>query len=213
VFNPKEYAGYLIQSEGREYSRSMSTLPTPPLTAEQYLEIERKAEFKSEFFNGEMFAMSGGTPDHSRLAARWISLIDRHLLDKECSVYTSDLRLLVEEARLYTYPDASVVCGALQLAPHQSDVFVNPVLLVEVLSPSTEQYDRGPKVKLYRTIRSLRECLLISQTSPEIELYRRENDENWSILTAKGLDSVLELTSIGYRLALRDLYRGILPDA
>jgi Uma2 family endonuclease len=191
----------------------MSTLPNSPLTAEQYLEIERKAEFKSEFYNGEMFAMSGGSLEHSRLAARLIALFERHTLEKGCAVFTSDLRLLVEPAGLYTYPDLSVVCGTPALADAQMDVLLNPVLVVEVLSPSTEQYDRGTKVKLYRGIPSLRECMLVSQKSPEIELYRRENDETWSILTAKTLDSTLELTSIGYTLQLRDLYRGILPEA
>jgi Uma2 family endonuclease len=190
----------------------MPTQPKSPLTAEQYLEIERKAEFKSEFHNGEMFAMSGGSLEHSRLAVRCSSLLERHLEGKHCSVYNSDLRILVESAGLYTYPDVSVVCGTPLLSDNQRDVLLNPVLLVEVLSPSTEQYDRGTKVKLYRTIPSLRECLLISQNTPEIELYRRENDESWSILTAKTLDSTLELTSIGFLLPLRDLYRGILPE-
>ena len=104
----------------------------------------------------------------------------------------------------------SVVCGKPALADHHRDVLLNPVLLVEVLSPSTEQYDRGTKAKLYRTIPSLRECLLVSQTTPEIELYRRENGDDWRILTANTLDSTLELTSIDFRLSLRDLYQGIL---
>lgn len=183
------------------------------MTAEQYLEIERKSEFKSEFHNGEMFAMSGGSLEHSRIAARMIALLEPHSAKRGCSVFTSDLRLLVEAEGLYTYPDLSVVCGAPVLADHHGDVLLNPILLVEVLPPSTEQYDRGAKVKLYRAIASLRECLLISQKSPEIELYRCENGENWSILTAKGLDSTLELATIGFTLSLRDLYRGILPEA
>jgi Uma2 family endonuclease len=190
----------------------MPTQPKSPLTAEQYLEIERKAEFKSEFHNGEMFAMSGGTRAHSGLAFRLASLLGPHLDQRGCEGHTSDLRVLVEQSQLYTYPDLSVVCGQPKFADGQMDVLLNPVLLVEVLSPSTEQYDRGTKVKLYRTIPSLRECLLISQNTPEIELYRRENDESWSILTVNSLDSTLELTSIGFLLPLRDLYRGILPE-
>jgi Uma2 family endonuclease len=158
-----------------------------------------------------MFAMSGGTPEHSRMAVRCASMLERHL-DGRCAVFNSDLRILVEQAGLYTYPDVSVVGGSPILADRQNDVLLNPVLLVEILSPSTEQYDRGTKVKLYRTIPSLRECLLVAQKSPEIELYRRENDGNWTILSAIGLDSSVELTSIGFELKLRDLYRGILPE-
>jgi len=184
----------------------MSTLPHPRITAQEYLEIERKAEFKSEYYNGEIFAMSGGSPRHSRLAVRLSSIFDRHLAGRKCDVYNSDLRLLVEQEALYTYPDVSVVCGELQLADNEPDVFVNPTLLVEVLSPSTEQYDRGTKAKLYRTIPTLRELLLVSQNTPELELYRREQDDNWSILTVKSLDSTLKLTSIGLELRLGDLY-------
>jgi Uma2 family endonuclease len=190
----------------------MSTLPKSPLTAEQYLEIERKAEFKSEFHNGEMFAMSGGTRAHSGLAFRLAGLLAPHLDQRGCEGHTSDLRVLIEQSQLYTYPDLSIVCGEPKFADGQKDVLLNPILLVEVLSPSTEQYDRGTKVKLYRTIPSLRECLLISQKTPEIELYRRENDESWTILTANSLDSTLELTSIGFLLPLRDLYRGIISE-
>jgi len=188
----------------------MATRPKSPLTAQEYLEIERKAEFKSEFYKGEMFAMSGGSIIHSRLAVRLISLFDAHLQGRGCDVFNSDLRLLVEKDGLYTYPDASVVCGKPVLADQHGDILVNPVLLVEILSPSTEQYDRGTKLTLYRSIASLQECLLISQDKPELELYRRENGDDWRIITAKSLDSTLELTSIEYCLSLRDLYRGIL---
>jgi Uma2 family endonuclease len=188
----------------------MSTQPNTPLTAQEYLDIERKAEFKSEFHNGEMFAMSGGSLAHSGLAARLIALFGSHLQSRGCAAYTSELRVLVESDGLYTYPDVSVVCGKPVLADQHADVLLNPILLVEVLSPSTEQYDRGTKAKLYRTIPSLRECLLVSQTTPETELYRRENGDDWRILTANTLDSTLELTSIDFRLSLRDLYQGIL---
>ena len=126
----------------------MSTLPKTPLTAAQYLEIERKAEFKSEFFHGEMFAMSGGSRAHSGLAFRLTVLIGQHLQGKGCTGFTSDMRVLVEETGLYTYPDLSVVCGAAKFADAEMDTLVNPTLLVEILSPSTEQYDRGTKVKL-----------------------------------------------------------------
>jgi Uma2 family endonuclease len=191
----------------------MSTLPKTPLTPEEYLEIERKAEFKSEFYRGEMFAMSGGSRKHSRIPFQLAALIGQHILERGCEGYTSDLRVLVEESGLYTYPDMSVVCGGAKFADGHLDTLTNPTLLVEVLSPSTEEYDRGTKVKLYRAIPSLRECLLISQDAAEVELYRREHDDNWKIIVAKGINGSIELESIGYTLRLWDLYRGILPES
>jgi Uma2 family endonuclease len=176
------------------------------LTAQEYLELERKAEFKSEFYNGEMFAMSGGTGRHSDLAAALIMLLRLHLRGKRCKVYTSDLRLLVEADELYTYPDVSVVCGETKFVSAASDVFVNPILLVEVLSPSTEQYDRGTKAKLYRSIPTLRELLLVAQDKPEVEIYRRADGGQWTISTVTSLDSILHLESIDYDLSLRELY-------
>jgi Uma2 family endonuclease len=190
----------------------MSTLPNRPLTAEQYLEIERKAEFKSEFYRGEMFAMSGGSRKHSQLPFQLTALMGTHILTRGCEGYSSDMRVLVEESGLYTYPDLSVVCGAPKFADTHMDTLVNPTLLVEVLSPSTEEYDRGTKVKLYRDIPSLRECLLISQDAPEVELYRREIDDVWKIIVAKGPNASVELKSIDYTLRLWDLYRGIIPE-
>jgi len=190
----------------------MSTLPSRPLTAEEYLEIERKAEFKSEFYRGEMFAMSGGSRKHSRLPFQLTTLIGTHVLTRGCEGYTADMRVLVEESGLYTYPDLSVVCGPPKFADTHMDTLVNPTLLVEVLSPSTEEYDRGTKVKLYRAIPSLRECLLISQDAPEVELYRREMDDVWKIIVAKGPNASVELKSIDYTLRLWDLYRGILSE-
>jgi len=190
----------------------MSTSPTSPLTAEEYLEVERKAEFKSEFYLGEMFAMSVGSRKHSRIPFRLTALIGEHIERKGCEGYTADMRVLVEESGLYTYPDLSVICGAPKFADAQMDTLINPTLLVEVLSPSTEEYDRGTKVKLYRAIASLRECLLISQDAPEVELYRREMDDVWKLIVAKGPNASVELKSIDYTLRLWDLYRGVLAD-
>ena len=113
----------------------MSTLPKAPLTPEQYLEMERKAEFKSEYYRGEMFAMAGGSSQNSRLAARLIALIDRHCDDRGCSVFTSDLKVLVESAGLYTYPDVSVACGGPLLADQQRDVLLNPCSLSKCCRP------------------------------------------------------------------------------
>jgi Uma2 family endonuclease len=189
----------------------MSTAPNR-LTPEEYLELERKAEFRSEYYNGEMYAMSGGSPEHSRLSLRIAVLTSAHLERRGCQQFGSDMRLLVEPDGLYTYPDYMVVCGRPQLAADTRDTIANPVLVVEVLSPSTEQYDRGFKTKLYRDIPSVREILLISQKSAEIELYRREEAGRWSITTVTGLDASIGLASIDFTLRLADLYQGILPE-
>jgi len=187
-------------------------LPKGPLTAEEYLEIERKAQFKSEFYRGEMFAMSGGSRKHSRIPFRLTILMGEHIERRGCEGYTADMRVLVEDSGLYTYPDLSVVCGQPKFADTHLDTLVNPTLLVDVLSPSTEEYDRGTKLKLYRAIPSLRECLLISQDAPEVELYRREMDDVWKIIVAKGRNALIELKSIDYTLRLWDLYRGVLAE-
>jgi Uma2 family endonuclease len=190
----------------------LSTLPKSPLSAAEYLEIERKAKFKSEFYRGEMSAISGASRNHCRIPVRLASLIGPHVLTRGCEGYDSNMRVLVEDSGLYTYPDLSVVCDEPKFVDAETDTLTNPTLLVEVLSPSTEEYDRGTKVKLYRAIPSLRECLLISQDAPEVELYRREMDDVWKIIVAKGPNASVELKSIDYTLRLWDLYRGIIPE-
>jgi len=143
--------------------------PIHRLTESEYLERERLADYKSEFFDGEVFAMSGGTPPHSQIAANLISEFNSKLKGRPCVVYTSDLRLKVEATGLLTYPDFSVICGPLQFAEGTDDTVVNPRLVGEVLSDSTEAYDRGKKFENYRQMPSLREYLLVSQKEARIE--------------------------------------------
>lgn len=187
----------------------MSTLSNRLLTPEEYLEIERKAEYKSEFYKGEMFAMSGGSRWHARIAVRLTSLLGQHLSGKKCEPFTSDMRVLATPSGLYTYPDFSVACDEPQFADPHVDTLINPTLLVEILSPSTENYDRGKKAKLYRDIPSLQELLFISQDTYDVELYRRQSDGNWLLIEAKGLESAITLTSIGYTLPLSELYENV----
>src|SRR5437868_6630843 len=137
----------------------MASNPVSKLTEEQYLAMERAAEFKSEFLDGVMYAMSGGSLQHSALQRNIISQLDAKLQGSQCQVYTSDLRVRVS-GRMYAYPDISVVCGKPVLADSQKDVLLNPIVIIEVLSPSTEHYDRGVKFHLYRTIESLQEYIL-----------------------------------------------------
>jgi Uma2 family endonuclease len=186
----------------------MVSNPVSKLTEEQYLAIERAAEFKSEFLDGVMYAMSGGSPRHSSLAVRILAELYGKLRGSECQVFGSDLRVRVS-ARMYTYPDVSVVCGKLQLADAQNDVLLNPIVIFEVLSPSTELYDRGVKLQLYRTIPSLREYILVDQNKARIEQYIYQDATSWTLRDHQGLDAELKLDSIGAVLPLRLIYDGV----
>ena len=183
----------------------MSTLPKTFLTPEQYLEIERKAEWKSEYYQGKMFAMAGASKHHNLLVANLVGELWSQLRRRNCRVYPSDMRLRVSAAGLYTYPDVSVVCGEPRFADDQGDTLLNPTFIAEVLSESTEAYDRGRKFEQFRSIESLAQYLLVAQDRAHAELYTREAGR-WMLSEASGLEAVLELASIECRLSLADLY-------
>jgi Uma2 family endonuclease len=184
------------------------TKPIHRLSEGQYLEIERKAEFKSEFFDGEMFAMAGGSRRHSLIASNLIRELGNKLKGRPCVVFNSDLRIKIEASGLYTYPDASVVCGASKSVTGADDTILNPVLLAEVLSDSTEAYDRGRKSEQYRQIPSLREYLLINQNEPHVELMVRGANQ-WILHEASGPNANLELPSLQVTLSLSEIYLNV----
>ena len=171
------------------------------LTEAEYLEIERAAEVKSEFFDGEMFAMAGGTPQHSLIGSNLIREFGNHLENSPCLAYNADLRIKVDASGLCTYPDLSVICGPLQFAEGTDDTVVNPTVLVEVLSTSTEAYDRGRKFEHYRQIPTLQEYLLVSQTEPRIEQFIRQSDGRWLLNEAAGMEKKIELPSLKITIA------------
>jgi len=183
--------------------------PAKRLTETEYLELERQAEFKSEFFDGEVFAMSRGTPLHSQIAGNLIQVIGRQLREGRCIIYTSDLRLKVEATGLLTYPDLSVVCGPLQFAAGTDDTVVNPTVIVEVLSDSTEAYDRGKKFENYRQMPSLREYLLFGQKGPRIEQFVRQESEQWLLREAAGSEATLALPSLEIKISLAEVFAGV----
>src|ERR1700683_3056936 len=152
--------------------------PVSNLTEEQYLAIERAAEFKSEFLDGVMRERSGVSLRHAGLTGNIVAELHGMLRDSKCHVFNSDLRVRFS-SRMYTYPDVSVVCGKLLLADDQKDVLLNPIVIFEVLSPSTELYDRGMKFQLYRTIPSLREYILVDQNKVQIEQYIHQDASTW----------------------------------
>ena len=176
------------------------------LTPTEYLKIERASEFRHEFVNGEMFAMAGGSPQHSAIKVNLSREVSTRLKGRPCTAFDSDLRIQVSPTGLYTYPDLSVVCGELECDDDQQDTVLNPTLLVEVLSGSTEAYDRGEKFAHYRQIASLREYVLISQKSPLVERYLRNPDDTWTLTAVIGLEASIHLLTIDLTLPLAEVY-------
>jgi len=184
----------------------MSAIPKRKLTPEEYLEIERKAEYKSEYFNGEIFAMAGAKRNHNKIVGNLTGLVWQHLKGKDCEFYPSDMRVFVPKTGLYTYPDVVVVCGEPKFQDKVFDTLLNPTLLVEVLSETTESYDRGKKFQHYRSIESLEEYVLVSQDEARIEKYLKQGDGFWVLSEAVGLDSEIEFASIECRISLAEVY-------
>lgn len=171
---------------------------------DEYLVLEKHSLVKHEYLAGEIYAMAGGTPGHARLAAAVIALLGAQLRDG-CSVYSSDLRVRIDATDLSTYPDLSVICGPPRRAAADPDAVVNPIVVVEVTSPSTERYDRGVKLAHYQLLPSLQEILLVSHHEPRLTLYRRDGT-GWTE-TDYGPAESLELRSVSARLAIGDVYR------
>jgi len=179
------------------------------MTYPEYVAAEAAATVRHEFINGEVFAMAGGTPEHSALAASIIRELGMMLRGKPCRVYTSDLRIRIVGTNMSTYPDASVVCGKPETAPGDPNAVVNPTLLVEVLSESTEAYDRGAKAAHYRHIESLKEYVFVAQDEPRLEVYRRTERGGWELFEARSGER-LGIESIGVRLSVDAVYEGLL---
>ena len=175
-------------------------------TPAEYLTLERTSAYRSAYFQGEIFAMAGGTPRHSLIQTNLTAELRQALKGDPCTAYNNDLRILVDQTGLYTYPDASIVCGPLELADGQPDVVLNPTVLFEVLSDSTEGYDRGQKFGNYRRIESLREYVLVSQNEVLVERFQRNPDNTWTMTESRGIESTLALTSVGITIPLLEIY-------
>jgi Uma2 family endonuclease len=175
---------------------------------DEYIERERLAETKSELINGEIVAMAGGSPRHNALAARMGSLLDRGVSGRNppCVVFNSDQKIHAEVTKLFTYPDVSVVCGPARYHHKFRDIIVNPKLIVEVLSDSTESYDRGTKFLHYQSIASLTDYVLVAQDERRVDHYRKLETGQWLLTVYKGDDAVLELPSLSCAIRLAELY-------
>jgi Uma2 family endonuclease len=179
------------------------------LTPEQYLEIERKAEFRSEYINGEMFAMSGGTPNHARIVSNAVRRLGEQLDGRPCEAFGGDLRLYSGKYKIFTYPDVLVTCGPHRLLDGRRDTLTDATVIVEVLSPSTKNYDRGEKFRFYRSLPSFSEYLLLAQDEVRAEYHLRQPDNSWLFREFTGPAGEIELKSIGCRLQLESLYKRV----
>jgi len=184
----------------------MSTQSVPRLTSQEYLAIERDLEQKHEFYRGEMFAMSGASIAHNIITVNLTASLHAQLKDRDCNVFANDMRVQIQSTGLYTYPDAIVTCEQPQFEDDQFDTLLNPQVIFEVLSDSTEKYDRGKKFEHYRQIESLQEYILIAQDHPQIERFSRQQDRHWLLDEASGLDAMLHLPTVDCTLKLAEVY-------
>lgn len=185
----------------------MTAKPQSYLTETEYLERERVSTIKHEYYAGELFAMSGAGEAHNLIASNVNASIYAQIRGRGCRIYPSDMRIRVVKTGLYTYPDMTIVCGTPEFADMtKRDTLLNPTIIIEILSPSTERYDRGVKFQNYRTIPSLKEYILIAQNKHHIERYTRHEEHTWILTEAVGLDSTIVLESIQCALALADAY-------
>lgn len=179
------------------------------LSAEEYLAIEREAETRSEYLDGEMFAMSGASLRHNTLSLNVAVELRSRLKGRGCQVFSSDLRVRIEATDLFTYPDVVVVCGKPELADAALDTLLNPKLIVEVLSATTEAYDRGLKFDHYRLVPSLTDYVLVAQDRIHVDHFSRQPDGRWLLSAASELEARVELASLGLAVSLARIYEDI----
>ncbi|MEA2691155.1 MAG: hypothetical protein QOJ16_542 [Acidobacteriota bacterium] len=187
--------------------------PNRRLTPEEYLAMERQSEEKHEYLDGEVFAMTGTSLRHNDIVWNISSALHFQFRGRPCRASVGELRLRVDATGLYTYPDTVVVCGDPQLADAELDTLLNPILIFEVLSPSTEAYDRGKKFAHYRTIESLAEIVFVSQERVQVERFSRQPGGGWLLLEANRLEDRLPLPAIGCELSLADVYERVFDSS
>jgi Uma2 family endonuclease len=178
-------------------------------TPDEYLALEVESEVRHEYRNGEILVMAGGLPTHNEIAGDLLFLFKAALKQKPYSVFVCDQRLLIPGGSLYTYPDVMVVPRPVELQAGRKDTITNPILIAEVLSDSTKDYDRGDKFISYRSIPTFQEYLLISQDAPHVEHHVKQNEKQWLFTEYDGLEETVKLSSIGVEIALVDLYENI----
>jgi Uma2 family endonuclease len=192
----------------------MSTAVKRLLSPQEYLAIERQAEIRSEFYRGEMFAMSGASWEHTLIKDNLARAAGNQLEDGPCRVVTSDLRVKIDATGLYTYPDITIVCDEPEFEDNVFDTLLNPRVIVEVLSDSTEKYDRGRKFAHYRQLPSVQEYVLVAQNAPLVERYVRQTDESWLLTAFSEMTQTFSFGTIPVKVPLTEIYRGVkFPEA
>ena len=191
----------------------MSAAPKRKLTATEYLAIERRADFKSEFFDGEMFAVAGASRFHNFVNENLSTEVGAKLKGSRCRTLSRDQRVWIERTGLYCYPDLIIVCGTPEYADEDPDALINPRVIFEVMSESTERYDRTTKLRHYQQLPSVVDYVLVSHDEPVCERFTRLPDGNWTVTSFVGLESTLVLTSVPVELPLADIFDGVdFPD-
>ena len=188
----------------------MSLLPKTGYTPDEYLAIEREAKFKSEYFDGEMFAMTGASRKHNLISLNIAASLHNRFKKTSCEVYINDMRVKVSPTGLYTYPDIVIVCDTPQFEDSELDTLINPLVIIEVLSTSTECYDRGKKFENYRTIQSLTEYIMISQDRPYSEHYTRQSDNTWLLRETGDKAGVIHIACVECELTMEEIYAKVL---
>ena len=185
----------------------MSSDPRTLLTEEEYLAIERRTESRSEFYNGGMIALAGASRRHNVVVTNLVIALGTQLRDRSCNVYSNDMRVRVTNTGLFTYPDLVVTCGEEEFADDEQDTLLDPLVIFEVLSDSTEAYDRGKKFEHYQSIDSLSTYVLVAQDAPRIERYvRQEDGRTWVYTETHEADAVIGIEAVGCDLRLEDVY-------
>lgn len=177
-------------------------------TPEEYLALERKAEYKSEYVNGEIYAMGGASLAHTTITLNIGALLLAQLRGRPCRVLTSEMRVKISATGSYVYPDVVVACGDIQFEDAEVDTLLNPTVIIEVLSPTTEAFDRGAKFGHYRQLPSVQEYLLIAQDRVSVERFSRQGDQ-WLLTEATDLGDTMQLASIGCELPLANVYERV----
>ncbi|WNZ43965.1 Uma2 family endonuclease [Leptolyngbya boryana CZ1] len=187
----------MVQAQERRYS------------PEEYLELETEAEARSEYLDGKIIPMTGGTPNHNRIAKNVSQAVDSAIGDQDYESFMTDLRLWIPKQRIFTYPDVMVVKGSLEYLEKRKDTITNPVVIVEVLSDSTKNYDRGEKFEFYRTVESFQEYILIDQYKIHVEQFSKTGNRKWQLEEYEDENDTLAFASIPFQMSLAAIYKKV----
>lgn len=179
------------------------------ISPDAYFEMEEQAETKNEYYHGDIFAMTGASVRHNLIASNLITALSNQLREKDCFVFPGDIKLQVDPAKHYAYPDVSVVCGDIEYAQNREDVIANPAVIVEILSKSTWNYDMGTKFKAYRAIASLRDYIVIDQYSAFATHFHKNEEGQWALKDFEGLEDAIPIPSLGLEMDMEEIYRRI----